>query len=543
MDYETKRIDHLGIVAGICQGIDLIEQVNSVAGASERKVSTGQAVQAMVLNALGFSSRALYLVPDYWKNKPVEILVGEELKAEDLNDDSLGRSLDDLYEAGVTEVFAAVASHALRVEGIKHRFLHLDSSSFHVHGKYETGEEEQDEEDRQVIEITEGFSKDHRPDLKQAILTLITSEASNLPVWMEALSGNSNDRKSFPETVKAYNKQLAGSATPYYVMDSAGYSADNLKTMEKVLWLTRVPETLKDAQELVAGTKQEDMVKLEEGYWGKEVVKEYGGIQQRWLVIYSEAAFCREEKGLERKQAKELETTQKEWRKLMQEAYNCQADAEHAAAQFNQRLHYHQVKAEIIAQTKYTHAGRPGPDEKPEITGYRLQGEVVANPEALAKVRLRFGKFILATNQMDAKELSCAEMLSHYKDQGVSVERGFRFLKDPHFFAHSLFLKTPQRLMALMMVMVTALLVYALAERKLRLQLEQENCLVPSQTGKPTKTPTMRWIFQMFEGIDILLISQDGKIVARQVLNLRPVHLLVIRLLGKSVQNCYSLPP
>ena len=59
--YETKRIDHLGIVAGICHEIGLIEAIDQAAGSSQRKVGCGAAVQAMVLNVLGFTSRALYL--------------------------------------------------------------------------------------------------------------------------------------------------------------------------------------------------------------------------------------------------------------------------------------------------------------------------------------------------------------------------------------------------------------------------------------------------------------------------------------------------
>lgn len=115
--YETRRIDHLGIVAGVCREIGLIEQIEQQVGTSERKVSCGQVVQALVLNALGFTSRALYLVPDYMKNRPVDVLIGDGLSAEDLNDDTLGRGLDDLYRAGVTEVFAGVADRALRVYG------------------------------------------------------------------------------------------------------------------------------------------------------------------------------------------------------------------------------------------------------------------------------------------------------------------------------------------------------------------------------------------------------------------------------------------
>jgi len=101
-----------------------------------RKVSCGGAVTAMVLNALGFSSRAMYLMPKYLHNKPVDLLIVPNLTADDFNDDTLGRSLDRLYETGVTEVFAKDAAHALSVYEIEDRFYHLDSSSFYVHGEY-----------------------------------------------------------------------------------------------------------------------------------------------------------------------------------------------------------------------------------------------------------------------------------------------------------------------------------------------------------------------------------------------------------------------
>ncbi|MCB0213919.1 MAG: DUF4277 domain-containing protein, partial [Anaerolineae bacterium] len=76
-EYETQRLDHLGIVAGICQRINLIKLIDgSLPSPMERKVSCGQATQAMVLNALGLTGRALYLMPEYMENKPVDLLIG-----------------------------------------------------------------------------------------------------------------------------------------------------------------------------------------------------------------------------------------------------------------------------------------------------------------------------------------------------------------------------------------------------------------------------------------------------------------------------------
>ena len=193
--------------------------------------------------------------------------------------------------------------------------------------------------------------------------------------------------------------------------------------------------------------------------------------------------------------------------------------------------------------TRYPGRGRPRQGIQPEIVGYRLEGKICLREEAVEQRRRTLGRFILATNVLDADELSAEDMLLEYKAQAASVERGFRFLKDPLFFADSLFLEKPERIMALTMVMTLALLIYALAERKLRSQLAATGQAVPNQVGKKTQTPTMRWIFQVFEGIDLLLVRENGRVVARRVTNLKPVHRDILRLLGPPIEKCYLLVP
>lgn len=532
--YETQRIDHLGIVAGICQEISLVETVDSRVKSGNRKVSCGKGTQAIILNALGFVGRALYLMPDYLRNKPVDVLIDPDLTADDFNDDTLGRCLDDLYAAGVTEVFYQVAAHALQTYGIRSRFVHLDSSSFHLHGAYDA-----DEPEREAISITYGYSKDHRPDLKQVVLQLITHHKSALPTWLEVLSGNSNDKKTFKATIKAYCKQLSAEEQAYVVMDSAGFSEETLKEAQDIFWVMRVPETLAQAKKLVKETLAEEMLELEPGYSGKEVVCEYAGVQQRWLVVFSQAAQVRELKTLEKAQAKELDRAQKEWRKLEGQNFNCQADAEKALEQFNQKWKYHRATAKAVAVMQYPRRGRPTAGDQKEVGGYTLEGSLEENVTAIAETKRSLGRFIIATNDLDAQRLPAQALLENYKDQGVSVERGFRFLKDPLFFAHSLFLKKPERIMALLMIMGLALLIYSLAERKLRQALKAMNATVPDQRRKPTQKPTIRWIFQLFEGLDILLVKRNGEVLLRQLLNLRPPQEQVITLLGPSVQKCY----
>lgn len=532
--YETERIDHLGIVAGICKEIALIEQIDSQVKSNERKVSCGKGTQALILNALGFVGQALYLLPEYLDNKPVDLLIDPSLTAEDFNDDTLGRCLDDLYEAGVTEVFYKIAAHALDVYDLRPKFVHLDSSSFHLHGAYDPEEPE-----RQAISVTYGYSKDHRPDLKQIVLQLITSHKSSLPVWLEVLSGNSNDKKTFTASIRAYCKQFGAGEQPYLVIDSAGFSADTLKEAKDVRWLMRVPETLAHAKTLVQETPSADLTELEVGYMGKEIPCEYAGIAQRWLIVFSEAAYARELRTLQKAQARELETAQKDWRKIEGQTFNCQADSESALERFNKRWKYHQCKAKVILITQYNRRGRPSAQDQPAVVGYSLQGSIEVNGTVLEEAKHSLGRFIIATNDLDANRLPAQSMLENYKDQGISVERGFRFLKDPLFFAHSLFLKKPERLMALLMVMGLSLLIYSLAERKLRQALKEMNQTIPDQKRKPTQTPTIRWVFQLFVGLDILLIRHNGQVVLRQLLNLRPTQLQIIRLLGQHIQNCY----
>jgi len=139
-------------------------------------------------------------------------------------------------------------------------------------------------------------------------------------------------------------------------------------------------------------------------------------------------------------------------------------------AHFWQNARFVQASLETIS--RYAHPGCPGLEDQLQLLSYQLRGELKPDPAALEKIRTTFGKFTLATNEMDVQALPAREKLSHYKEQGIAVERGVRFLKDPLFFAHSLFLKSPARIMALIMEMGLALLIFALAERQLRSRLK-----------------------------------------------------------------------
>jgi len=537
--YKQKVIQHLGIVAGICNEIELIKTIDTEIQKPKRKVSVGQTVQSIILNALGFSGRAMYLHPDYYRKRPLELLVGEGIEPEDLNDDCLGSALDALYDHGVTELFYKVASHALSIFNIEHRFVHLDTTSFSLHGKYDI----EDDSDTEVVSITKGYSKDGQPDLNQVVASMMCAYKSTIPVWIEVLSGNSNDKKSFRESIKKFREQFDRKKLPYFVADSALYTAEGLQELSGVQWVTRVPETIKEAKAAILAIHKE---KMEEsgipGYRYQEIESVYAGITQRWLVVFSQQAYEREYETLARNIRRENEKMGKELWHLGNKPFACEADALKAIQSFDKKLRYHKVAYSTRVKNSYDQKGRPDKIKAPVGQEWHIEGSLVIDSEAVGEAQGRKGFFIIATNELDRNSITSEQLLQVYKAQNVSVERGFRFLKDPMFYAESLYLKLPKRIMALIMVMALSLLVYSLAERKLRKALAAGDFTIGDQKRRPTQTPTIRWVFQKFEDVLILYVYESERLKLIQC-ELMPDHVTVIKCLGKHVEKMYFFDP
>ena len=110
-------------------------------------------------------------------------------------------------------------------------------------------------------------------------------------------------------------------------------------------------------------------------------------------------------------------------------------------------------------------------------------------------------------------------------------------MKDPWFVASSFFVKKPERLEALVFIMTLCLTVYAALEYKIRQKLEHEAQSIPDQLGKPTSKPTTRWVFALFTGIHFLYGSQ----MKPECLNLKPLHINILWLLGHQYEKYYLL--
>jgi transposase len=140
----------------------------------QEQISHGEAVMGMILNGLGFSNRPLSLTPQFFEKKPLDLLFREDVEASMFNRFKLGRTLDKAYDYGCSLLFHELALSVCQQEKVDLRFNDLDTS-FSLTGDY------MPDSDENAIQITHGYSKDHRPDLKQAVLKMMVSQDGGIP--------------------------------------------------------------------------------------------------------------------------------------------------------------------------------------------------------------------------------------------------------------------------------------------------------------------------------------------------------------------------
>ncbi len=333
VEYQTERLDHLGIVAGVCREAGIAEWLDKIAGENRRSVSVGTATVAMILNGLGFSNRQLYLVPQYFENKPVEHLLGEGITADMLNDDCLGRTLDWIYEHDVTTLFAGLAWQARQRFGIKAQYLHVDTTSFSVSGEYGSFEEG----DPVPIAITYGYSRDHREDLKQWMLALATTHDGDVPIFLRPLDGNSSDKEHLSAAVKEVMKQLreqlpASQEQQIVIFDSGGYSEANVTSYNeaKMRWISRVPET-STAAKTALEEEYEQWHPLSDGC-GDSVARTMDLPQgkERWIIVRPHARLLAAKNQMEKKVKKTQEKWENKLWHLSVRSFSCEKDAQEA---------------------------------------------------------------------------------------------------------------------------------------------------------------------------------------------------------------------
>jgi transposase len=529
--FTVKNLDHLGIVAGMIDELGLVETIDSLIP-SERKVSVGTMVKALILNAMGFSQHALYITPRFFEECPVEHLLGSGYEAADFNDDSIGRCLDALFGYGLNKIFVRVAHQACEVSGLTAPYYHVDTTNFSVEGSYEG--------DLEGVKIRHGYAKDKRFDLKQVTMGLITSYQSAIPRYMQSFDGNASDKETLVTMIQNFVSCFeAGESVGIFISDSGIYSADSIKTELKTIeWITRVPETMSSVKELIDSTPSSELqaAKLFANYQYKAIGSDYGDVAQRWLLVQSEPLAKAVRKTYVEKAKQAQEQAQRKIAQKQAHLFKNPTELTDWMVLMAQKYPLLSIEYTFVEQAYYKQRGKPKPEQR--CMAQKISStSITMNTTVLEKIIEQKSRFVLTTNVLDTERLSDDQILEAYKSQASSVERGFSFLKDPLFFAESFFVKKPSRLEGLLMIMALSLLVYSLSERKLRTTLVQKEETILNQIDKPIQKPTMRTVFNLFRGIHWVKNDQNQQFCT----HLNPNRKKIINLLGSSIAKYYLL--
>jgi transposase len=175
----------------------------------------------------------------------------------------------------------------------------------------------------------------------------------------------------------------------------------------------------------------------------------------------------------------------KAFQRLSRTAFACEADSQQAVTAFAHGLHVTTLpEVTIRALPRYRKRGRPAHGAPPDQVVYQIEGALASSLTTREALVVQQSCFILATNELDDAQLPPQAVLEGYKGQ-KHAERGFRLLKGPRFLASSLYLKKPERIMALLIVMTVCLRLYAALEYRIRQALKGHDATFPNQKGQP----------------------------------------------------------
>jgi transposase len=427
-----------------------------------------------------------------------------------------------------------MAATAVRCVGLVPPLAHLDSTRVHVDGR----DNREEAPEAQVIHSTRGDSREQRPDRHQGMRELRVEPQAGLPVLMKPRRGHTSDASAFGHVLPEHMAPLQRTfGLVYRVAESALYSEEKLqkRALTGSQGITRVPAPLLEAQEALAHAQPETMAPLMEGYRSQVQTSASGGVAPRGVVIDSEPRRPQAQRTVEKSRLTPRAEEVKVCKTLWRTAFAGAADAQQVLATVAQGW-----QATFLAKSTGPSTprdgtrGRPGLATQPDQVIYQIAGALASSRAVRQALVDQHRCFIRATNALDATPLPPQELLPGDKGQGPA-ERGCRCLKDPRFVASSLSLKTPQRIMALLLVMTGCWLVYAALDYRIRPALNAPATTFPDQTDQPIHHPTARWVFHSCVGSHVLLIPGQWPVV----LPLTEEHPPLRQLLGKPSERCY----
>jgi transposase len=538
---------HLPIVKHYARKIGLVETIDRLVD-TQMELSPGIMVLAMVLDTLS-GRTPLYRLTEFFEEKDAELLLGTAVGAERFCDYNLGRSMDKIFETGTHKIFSRLAQTALTVFGVDPRRLNFDTTSVSVFGDYDLVDP--------PFDITYGYSKDKRPDLKQFLVSMLCVDR-NIPILGTTTDGNASDKTLNNELLTNISKYMADHGLRpgayVYVADAAFVTQDNLDACQDRTWfLTRLPATYNECSRIVrqavASDRWIDIGPLAEErdrpkrpvarYRAYDGVVELYGKTYRAIVVHSSAHDKRRHKRIDRLLKQERKQLEADCKQATAAPYYCRADARAAGEKLIRKSEgsYHRLEINVQKEPKYGRgrpaAGKPRPVQRYE---YRLTATLSEAADKVGPLREEAGCFVLLTNLLDQQEeWPAQELLSLYKSQ-IGIEKNFSFLKDPAI-VNSIFLKKAERIEVLGLVLLISLLIWRLMERSMRQYVETNDCTLPGWVRRQTKKPTAFMMTTKFASVMVVTIGRHRQLAKP----LKPFQQAYLQALGVPVE-AFTIP-
>lgn len=435
----------------------------------QRKLSPGMAVKAMIGPLFkGDRRRPLYKVDLFYQNAPIDLLFGDDVTLSGLNDVSLARGLDTVFEAGVEKLYWDCAQTLCKRFGIDNSVLHMDSTNFSVYAM-----EADDEGDGAAVPRRSGHAKDGHDELLQYAMQTVTN-TDRVMMFLKPYSGNTSDGNMDLDTLMSLKDRMDVSRTTI-VADNKMVNARIVKEMVgmDVGFVSKVPvnfcDKVRDKILYSSGQGVMDACPDMDGWSVYDTDSEVDGKVLRFIACRNEKAVRKRRRHIE---TKDREKVQKALDALARKEFSCQADAKKAfdatVAKYRRNTPYTAI-AEYVPFETYDRGdrrGRPKKGEEPERrTEWRISPTLTVDPKRLDEMSEAGGTNVLITNlprrDTDADNVrdgaTAQTVLRLYLNE-YKVEHTYRLMKSG-LGVDRVFFRTPSRENAMMFVVGIATLI------------------------------------------------------------------------------------
>ena len=573
-----QRLCHLPLVMDVLRRSGLIAIVERAIQDDRRsKVSTSDCV-SVILCAVFLGHHDLWRMSDRLGPYDMATIMRDPgFRLAEFPEERLAKALDDLYHAGLDKLMTALALQVVEQFRIGTDFLHFDTTSLSFFGAHER-EDFASMSDGVVPPpplVTHGYSKDHRPDLKQILFGSLVSSDGGVPLFGKALNGNGSDTAAATEFFALVRSLVRDPREVCCVADSKGWSGRVLDVVqgERLRLLSRLPRSHRLHRELMAmpwdgarrierparAARQEadiyDIIghDVEETFVIERPAKGDAPARRETLTVPARAvrvfssALLRQKLGtLGRTREREARAAAAQIRDWQARAYACAEDAQRAADRHCAESTFVtlDIAARIVAvEGPFTRGrGRPRKHPEPDLPTSHHRITYTASPvsEETSRERLRDqASFILIRTRTPGWTIDDAELIDRYKGQ-YHNEHGFAWLKGGSGAAHGInpiFLATPTRIASLCFLYLVGLMVWTIIQRTVRRNLAKMGKGLPYRRNKPSDRITTRFFFELFPRVQTVPYSVNGGPSQKKLVGFDNVIQLACTALGTSQRD------